>query len=443
MRLYTFRGGVHPSQCKNLTQGKPIEEAPTPKIAVIPLAQHTGAPAKPLVKPKDEVKIGTKIGDIQGRISASVHSSISGVVKSIEPRYSPAGITTLSAIIESNNKNEYDKPIELKDYDSLTPSQIVNIVKKAGIVGLGGAAFPTHVKLSPPKDKPVDTVILNGAECEPYLTADHRLMVEHPKEILEGGKLILKALNAKIGYIAIEENKPDAIEKFVQIAPEFKFKLCIMHTKYPQGGEKQLIKAITKREVPSGGLPFDIGVYVQNVGTAFAIYEACKHGKPLIQRIITVTGKVKEPKNLRVKIGTPFKDLIEFCGGYNGEPDKIIMGGPMMGIAQPNDEAPVIKATTGILVLGAKRKSRFIGKGKDSVSIFKEEVCIRCGSCVEVCPMGLLPCTIGDYVANKKIDRAKEYGILDCIECGSCAWVCPANRNLIHLFKYGKLILQK
>ncbi len=428
MGFLTFKGGVHPPGIKELTQEKAITKLPSPKLAVIPLSQHLGAPAKPLVEPKNPVKIGTKIGELQGRISANIHSSISGIVKSIEPRFHPAGFTALSVIIESDGEGEWE-PQEEQDIDSLASkeSEIIERVKEAGIVGLGGAAFPTHVKLAPPQDKPVDLVILNGCECEPYLTSDYRLMLEHPREILLGGKLIMRALNATKGYIAVEDNKPQAIEKLTALAQEFGFEVSVVQTKYPQGGEKQLIYAISNREVPAGGLPFDVGACVQNVGTALAIYETCKFRKPLVERVVTVTGDIREPQNLLVRIGTPFKELIEFCGGYIGEPEKIIMGGPMMGIAQPDDNVPVVKATSGILV-------------QSKMSLPLDEPCIRCGSCIDACPMGLLPAKIGDYITAKKFDLAKEFGLLDCIECGSCAWTCPSRRNLVHLFKYGKLM---
>jgi electron transport complex protein RnfC len=350
------------------------------------------------------------------------------VVKAIEPRTHPVGGNVLSVVIESDSKDEWEELSDV-DIEKLTPSQIIDKVKEAGIVGLGGAAFPSYVKLSPPKDKPVDLVILNGAECEPYLTADYRLMLERKEEILLGGKLIMKALNAQKGYIAIEDNKPEAIKEFSNLAPKYGFEVCGLKTKYPQGGERQLINAISGREVPCGGLPFDVGAYVQNVGTAIAIYEACAKNKPLVERVVSVTGNVNEPKNLNARIGTSFKELIEFCGGYSSECQKIIMGGPMMGIAQITDEVPIIKATSGILV----QKETFLPL---------DEPCIRCGSCVDACSIGLLPARIGDYIEKNRFDEAKELGVLDCIECGSCAWVCPSKRNLVHLFKYGKLKLQ-
>jgi electron transport complex protein RnfC len=430
MKLKTFRGGVHPLSSKRLTKEKPVETAPLPGIAVIPLSQHTGVPAKPVVEPKAEVKVGAMIGELEGRISANVHSSVSGVVKSIEPRTHPVGGNLLSVVIESNKEDQKEDYVQAPDVDSLTPTEIVDRVQQAGIVGLGGAAFPTHVKLCPPEDKPVDMVILNGAECEPYLTSDYRLLIERSEDILCGGRLVMKALGAQKGYIAIEDNKREAISRFESLAGESGFELCVLETKYPQGGERQLIHAISGREVPCGGLPFDVGVCVSNVGTVAAVCEACTTGKPLIERVVTVTGAVQEPKNVLARIGTPFKDLVEFCGGYLGEPEKILMGGPMMGIAQISDDVPVVKATSGILV-----------QAVGSCSL--DEPCIRCGSCIDACGMGLLPAKLGDCIESGAFEEAKELGLLDCIECGSCAWVCPSRRNLVHLYKYGKLKLRQ
>jgi electron transport complex protein RnfC len=431
MRKFTFKHGVHPPESKK-TEKERIVKAPVPDEVVIPFSQHTGAPAKPIVKVGEEVKLGTKIGEAQGFISANIHSSVSGVVKKIEEKPHPVGGYSLSCVIENNGKEELDNSIKERDYQSLEPEELINIIKDMGIVGLGGAAFPTNVKLSPPKGKSFDTVVLNGAECEPYLTCDHRLMLEKPANILKGGKIIKKILGAKRGIIAVEENKPDAISVMEKLVGKYGFELCVLKTKYPQGAEKQLIKALTGREIPSGGLPMDVGVYVQNVGTSLAIYEALRFGKPLFERIITVTGDVKSPKNLRVRIGTSFKELIDFCEGYSGEPKKLIMGGPMMGIAQYTDTVPVVKGTSGIYVQNLK-----------NLNIVPESPCIRCGRCVDACPMGLVPCQIADFIDKKKFDEAKFLGVLDCIECGGCSYVCPAGRNLVHKFKYAKLMLRK
>lgn len=428
MRRLTFSGGAHPPENKLLTADSPITEAPLPQIAIIPLSQHTGAPAKPVVEVGDAVKVGTKIGEAQGFISASIHATISGEVKKIDSHPHPVLGEAQAAFIESDGKDESEANTKERDYKALSSEELVSIVREAGIVGLGGAAFPTAVKLSPPKGKTIDTVILNGAECEPYLTADHRVMLEKTDEIIEGGRIILKILGAQKGYIAIEENKPDAISKMGKVKD---FEVCVMRTKYPQGAEKQLIKAITGREVPSGGLPFDIGAYVQNVGTAVAIYEAVKVGRPLISRVVTVTGAVKKPQNLRVRVGTPFRELIESCGGTLNA-SKIIMGGPMMGIAQATEEVPVIKGTSGILVQ-SEQEIETAAEGPD----------IRCGRCVKICPMRLVPVQIADYVERGRFDEAKELGVLDCIECGSCAYACPARRNLVHLFKHAKNQLRK
>jgi electron transport complex protein RnfC len=319
------------------------------------------------------------------------------------------------------------KPRE--NYLNLSPALLVGAIKDAGIVGLGGAAFPTHVKLSPPKDKPIDTLILNGAECEPYLTADHRLMVERAGDIVEGGKIILKALGCNRGFIGIEANKPDAISAF-QSLPKSQnpFEVVPLKVKYPQGQEHYIIDAIVGREIPSGGLPLDIGLVVQNVGTALAIYEAIRWGKPLVQRVITVTGSaLKEPKNVLARIGTPFSELIESCGGLKSPARKMIMGGPMMGIAVFTDEVPVVKGTSGVLVLNEKDAGQF-----------REQTCIRCARCVNFCPMRLMPTIIADYARKDMLEDADRMGIMDCKECGTCSYVCPSRRNLVHYMKYGK-----
>lgn len=303
---------------------------------------------------------------------------------------------------------------------------------EAGIVGLGGAAFPTHVKLSPPKEKKIDTVILNGAECEPYLTSDHRLMLERSKDILEGLKIIMKILGVSKGYIGIEQNKPDAITKMKEVARgETNIEVRDLKVKYPQGAEKQLIKAILDRDVPAGGLPMDVGVVVQNVGTAKAIYDACRYGRPLIERVVTVTGRgVNEPKNLRVRIGTQFSQLLDECGGFKDSTVKVIAGGPMMGIAQTNTEVPVIKGTSGILILTSKEaeKAEYLP-------------CFRCGRCIEACPMKLQPSILSVLIEKGKYQEAKENNLLDCFECGSCAYVCPAKRPMVQFMKLAKLFV--
>lgn len=438
-KFKTFPGGVHPPENKNLTENKPIEDMPVPAKVVIPLQQHTGTICEPIVQIGDEVKEGQKIGDSKSFVSAPVHASISGKVIAIEPYPHPAIAKDVMAIVIEQQVSEYQsvRVLEIKkiNWNELTAQQIKEKIKETGIVGLGGAAFPTHVKLSPPLEKKIDTVILNGCECEPYLTNDHQLMLERPAEILEGLKIILKVLGVNRAFIGIESNKPDAIEKIKQTLTVsnqqsgISIEVVPLKVKYPQGAEKQLIKAILNREVPSGGLPFDVGVIVQNVGTALAIYEAVVMDKSLIERVITVTGNgIKEPKNLRVRIGTSFSQIIEYCGGFTNGVSKVIMGGPMMGLAQWTLDVPVVKGTSGILVL------------KD-VKEEKEGPCIKCGRCVDVCPMYLMPNRIGDYAEIDNFELCKEYGVLDCMECGACAYVCASRRPLVHLIKYAKSCL--
>jgi len=402
---------------------------PLPEEVILPLSQHIGAPAKPLVKPNDRVKTGQKIAEATGFVSVPLHSSISGTVKEIGEFPHPTLGLSLAIKVEGNGGDEWDEGVkERANYSGLTPQELREIIKEAGIAGMGGAAFPTHVKLSPPQEKPIDTFILNGAECEPWLTADQRLMLENGEGILEGMRLIMKALGCEKGYIGIESNKPEAIKNLQKLSSSYGYEVIPLKVKYPQGGEKQLIKAITGREVPLGGLPMDVGCVVQNVGTAYAVYEAVAKGKPLIERAVTVTGNiVKNPQNLRTRLGTPFAQLLEECGGITGEVGKLINGGPMMGIAVETDGVPVIKGTSGILVL-SPQEARYR----------EPRPCIYCGRCVDACPMGLMPNVIGNLVEKERFAEAKEYGVLDCIECGSCSFVCPAKRNLVHLFKYAK-----
>jgi electron transport complex protein RnfC len=420
--LRGFSGGVHPPENK-VTETRAIKVMPFPKRVYIHFSQHTGKPARPLVEKGDVVKIGTKIGEGDGFISASVHASISGKVVALESCPHPVLGSSLCCVIESTNGEEWEDTIEEKDdYENMSKKELLEIIKESGIVGLGGAAFPTHVKLSPPSDKPIDTLIINGCECEPMLTADHRLMLEHSGEVIAGAKIFRKILNAENLIFGIEDNKKDAAKKLKKQGVNVE----LLKTKYPQGAEKQLIKSLIGREVPRGGLPMDVGCVVQNVGTCYAAYQAVKHGKPLIDRIVTVTGTaVKRPKNLLVKIGSPVIDVVNFCGGYVKQPKQIIFGGPMMGIAQYSENVPTIKGTSGIMVC------------KDAV-IPEQCPCVRCASCVDVCPMGLMPTEIYKFVNNKNYSKAEEYGVLDCIECGCCAYSCPSRIPLVHYFKFGK-----
>lgn len=431
----TFSGGVHPADNKHLTAHKPTVTAALPKRAVIPLSQHIGAPTKPLVTIGQEVKKGEKIGETTGFVSAPVHASISGKVIAIGSFPHILGCDMPSVVIESDGSDEWVAGLrETTDYDSLSPDELKKMVQEAGIVGMGGATFPTHVKLSPPKEKPIDVVILNGAECEPFLTSDHRLMLEKSKEIIEGLRILMRILNVKTGHIGIESNKPDAIEAMTQAAaasPEIK--VWPLKVKYPQGAEKMLIKAVSGRTVPAGGLPMDVGVVVQNVGTAEAIYNAVRYGRPLIERYVTVTGRgVAEQKNFLARIGTPFSQLVEEAGGLTEEAAKVISGGPMMGMSQYTLDVPVIKGTSGITVLP---KAEAGGKPYGP--------CIRCGRCIDACPMKLQPSYIGLYIEKGHYQDAKEYNVMDCFECGSCSFCCPANRPMVQWVKKAKKELAK
>jgi len=431
----TFSGGVHPAGNKDLSAHKPTVPAAIPKRAVIPLSQHIGAPTKPLVVIGQEVKKGEKIGETTGFVSAPVHSSISGKVVALGSFPHSLGVNIPAVVIESDGKDEWVTGLkENSDFNLLSPDELKKIVQDAGIVGMGGATFPTHVKLTPPKEKPIDVVILNGAECEPYLTSDHRLMLERPKEIINGLKILMRILGVQKGYIGIENNKPDAIETMTKAAagsPEIK--VWPVKVKYPQGAEKMLIKAIAGRTVPAGSLPMDVGVVVQNVGTAEAIYNAVRYGRPLIERYVTVTGRgVKEPKNFVVRIGTPFAQLIDEAGGLTDEAAKVIAGGPMMGMSQYTLDVPVIKGTSGITVLP-----------KNEVSTKPYGPCIRCGRCIDACPMKLQPSYIGLYIEKGHYEDAKAYNLMDCFECGSCTFVCPANRPMVQWVKKAKKELAK
>jgi electron transport complex protein RnfC len=408
---------------KHYSENKPTRKMPLPGKVYISLIQHLGKICVPEVKVGDKVSCGQKIASLPSGMYSPIHASISGTVAAIQNYPHPVLGRAKAVVIQGDGSEDTDFSRTVRDPGALTAQELRDIVLEAGIVGMGGASFPTHIKLNPPK--PVNTLIINGAECEPYLTADARLMVEKTSEIASGVALITRCLDIKEVYIGIEENKPEAIEAFSGIAG---IKVKVLPSDYPQGGEKQLIRNILGRELPRGKYPFDIGVLVQNVSTVFAIYEAVYKGKPLIERIVTVTGScIKDPVNLLARIGTTARDLIEFCG-LKEEPAKILIGGPMMGIAQYTDEVPLIKSSNGLLLMNKKE-----------VAALEEGPCIRCAACVRNCPVGLMPCQINLASERALWTLAKEYGASDCIECGICNYVCPANRRLLQTIKRAKL----
>ncbi len=435
MALLTFKGGIHPPDHKELSSGVSVKEASLPSQVLIQLSQHIGAPCKCVVQIGQEVKKGDLIGEPTGFVSAPVHSSVSGKVVALMDIPNAMGRMVPAVVIDNNGKEEWTQLRDNPDYMKLTPEELKGKIKDAGIVGMGGATFPTHVKLSPPKEKPIDVVIINGAECEPYLTADHRLMVETPSDVIEGLKILMRVLGVSKGYVGIENNKPDAIAKMKEASSgETNIEVMALEVKYPQGAEKMLIKAITDRDVPAGGLPMDVGVVVQNVGTALAVFEACRYGKPLIERVVTVTGLgVKSPGNLRAKIGTPVRELIETCGGFNNNPAKVILGGPMMGFAQYTIDVPVAKGTSGVLIMSEEELSVSGRFGP----------CIRCSSCIDVCPMGLMPSMLSILSEKGFYEETKEYNLLDCFECGTCTYVCPSKRPIVQFIRLSKSLIKR
>lgn len=434
MGLATFKGGIHPPDKKTLAANSPITEAKPPKIVVIPLSQHAGAPCKPVVTIGQEVKKGEMIGEPGGFVSAPVHASVSGKVVAISEFPNAMGRMVNSIVIENDLKEEWTALKDAPDYMNLPVEELKEKIKAAGIVGLGGAAFPTAVKLSPPKEKPIDVVIINGAECEPYLTADYRLMIEKPKEIVEGLKILMKVLGVTKGFVGIENNKPDAVAKMSEAAKgEAGITVMALEVKYPQGAEKMLIKAIAGREVPARGLPMDVGAVVQNVGTALAIYEAARYGKPLIERVVTVTGEgIKEPKNLMARVGAKISYLIDECGGLKDDVSKVVAGGPMMGFALSSLDVPVTKGTSGILVLPEEGVVHAEDYGP----------CIRCGRCIDICAMGLMPSMLSILSEKGLYEEAKAYNLFDCFECGSCAFVCPSKRPIVQLVRLAKSMVK-
>ena len=424
----SFFGGVHPNDNKTYARDVAVQEFPEPDIVVIPMSQHIGAPCKPLVKKNDLVKKGQKIGDNQG-LCVPVHASVSGKVKSVEAKAHSSGTTMMSVVIENDHLGTLDESIQPRtkeEVEALSPEELINIIREAGIVGMGGASFPTHVKLSGGIGK-VDTIIINAGECEPYITSDDRLCREMPEELISGIQVIMKILGLKEAHIGIEDNKPEAIRALKANVADTGVVVDVLPAMYPQGAEKQLIQAVTGRQVPSGGLPAAVGCAVFNAATAKAIHDAVYEGMPLIKRIVTVSGDIlMEPKNLMVPIGTSYNDLIEACG-HSENPYKVLNGGPMMGAAQYDLSVPTIKACNAITVLG--KKNRY------SV---EDSQCIRCGKCIDVCPMRLMPVLMYKALYTGDPEEMKATNMMDCIECGCCAYNCPACVPLVLAFRSGK-----
>jgi electron transport complex protein RnfC len=430
MSSKTFHGGVHPKEYKELTENLPFEAFPLPDEIILPLSQNLGKEAKALVKKGEDVNPGQMIAQAEGFVSAPVHSSVAGKVMSVGKEQTSSGFPKDSIVIKRNGTIESENILlEPLNPETITADEIRERVSLAGIVGQGGAAFPTSVKLSPPKDKVIDVVILNGCECEPYLTRDYRFMIERPDDLISGLKLIMKALGVNRGVIGVENNKPEAIELLsTKVKYEHGLEVVSLKTKYPQGAEKMLIKAVTGKEVPPGKLPLDVGAVIQNIGTAIAIHDAIVKGEVLITAALTVSGKgIKNPKNLIVPVGTPIQNVIDFCGGVTEDATKIVVGGPMMGVAQFDLQAPVMKATSGILVLT-----------KDEVAESPETPCLRCGQCVGACPLNLMPTKLARYSQLSRFEDAEGAGVTVCMECGTCAYTCPANIPLVQWIRLGK-----
>lgn len=430
--MKTFKlGGIHPVENKISAQ-QPIEVVPIPKTVYIPVNQHLGTPARPIVEKGDTVKTGQLIAKGEGFISANVHSSVSGKVLNVDEVVDYSGYRRLSIIIETEGDewmDSIDRTTDLKRECTLESKAIIDKINEMGIVGMGGATFPSYVKLNIPQGKKAEYLLINGVECEPYLTSDHRLMLEKGREIMVGIIILMKALHVNKAMIGIENNKQDAIQQMSSLASEFQgITVHAVKVKYPQGAEKQLIKALVNREVPSGKLPIEVGCVVHNVGTAFAVYEAIQKNKPLFERIVTVTGKsVRKPSNLLARVGTPINDLIAMTGGLPDDSGKIISGGPMMGRALSNADAPITKGTSGILIMPENESKRITPMN-----------CIRCGRCVTVCAMGLEPFLLAKLSENQSWEEAEAEHIMDCMECGSCQYTCPSGRPLLDHVRVGK-----
>ena len=434
MSLFTFpKGGVHPPESKELTAGLAVEVMPVPSELEIILGQHIGAPCTPTVEERAKIAEGELLGEVKRGLGVPLHSPASGKVKKIGQSAHPIKVTAPSitiAVDPEAPETEYER----RDWQQFSAEEMLAMVHDAGIIGIGGAGFPSHVKLKPPSSNPVDMLLLNGAECEPYITADHRQMVEHGREIVDGARIICRILGVNKCRIGIEANKPDALKIMSEAAEavsnkHISIEVCALKTKYPQGSEKQLIQVLTDRKVPSMALPSSVGVVVHNVSTARAIYQAVIFNKPLYEKVVTVSGKgIERPANLLVKVGTKLSDIVEYLGGTKDSLARVIMGGPMMGFAVSNLNIPITKTTSAVLFLTEKE-----------IDTKPHSQCIRCGWCLDACPMGLEPKEIGLYVEANRSEDTSQFGLFDCFECGSCAYVCPAKRPLVQFIRLAKM----
>lgn len=431
--VYTFRGGIHPGThsdpgYKSATNTKAIETLPVPDKVILPISMHIGAPATPTVKVGDIVDLGQPIADAGGFVSAPVHATVSGKVTAVAPMLHPNGSNVMSIVIENDGEDRLHESVHPYDFGNMTNEERIEHIRSGGIVGHGGATFPTHVKIQSGIGK-CDTIIINGAECEPYITSDHRLLLERPEEVVEGLRMLADIMGVQNAIIAVEVNKEDTFAGLQKlIAADSRLKLYPLACKYPQGAEKQLINACTGREVPSGKLPADAGCAVFNVDTAGAVYRRFAYGMPVVRRVVTVSGSaVAEPKNLEARIGTPIEKLIDACNGFHEPPNKLLMGGPMMGNAQFSLDIPVVKGTNAFLAFCGDEDVRE-----------EEPQCIRCGKCIAACPMNLLPIYMNVYGKAEELEQSVECGMMDCIECGSCSYVCPARIPLVQQFRLTK-----
>lgn len=432
MKLFRFRGGVHPKGYKEATTAKPVQTMPMPSHLYVPVQQHIGAPANPEVSVGDTVLKGQLLAHSQGAVSAPVHAPTSGTIVDITdlPAPHPSGLPVRTIVIESDGKDEWiAAPVVPLDSSNLSTDEVAARVGAAGIVGMGGATFPSAVKLKLGKRSKINTLLLNGGECEPYLTCDDRLMQEKPEQIVDGARIIMRAVQAEKTYLVVEDNKPAAIAALKKACGNSAdMSVVVVPSRYPMGSEKHMIKTVTGKEVPAGGLGADVGVLVHNMGTAYAVHRAVKQGRPLISRIVTVGGgAIGEPQNVEVPIGAKLRDVVEFCGGTLEEPARIIMGGPMMGQVMPHLDVPVVKGTSGIIALT-----------QAEVNSRQTTPCIRCGSCVQACPCGLLPLQMAAQARAGNLDNVVDLGLLDCVACGCCSYVCPSHIPLVQYFNYAK-----